>query len=103
VALHTQVKMEDLIPNFDWYDSNIAGYASSATRLKERSPRQLQQGFNTLQKDFFSTFPDLAACRDSITSENTPQLHQCLETLETIRLALLPLLEKLAFATKGQK
>ena len=103
VALHTQIRVEDLIPNFDWYDSNIAGYASSATKLEERSPQQLQQGLHSLQKDFLSTFPDLAACRDSITPENTPRLHRRLEALETMRLALLPLFEKLTFATKGQK
>jgi hypothetical protein len=103
VALHTRVKAEDLIPNFDWYDSNIAGYASSATRLKERSPQQLQQGLKSLRSDFFSTFPDLAILHGSITPENTPHLHQRLEALETMRLALLPLLEKSAFATKGSK
>jgi hypothetical protein len=103
VALHTQIKVEDLIPNFDWYDSTIAGYASSATKLEQRSPLQLQQAFHSLQKDFFSTFPDLTACHNSITPENTPQLHQRLEALEAMRLALLSLLEKLAFATKGHK
>jgi hypothetical protein len=103
VAAHTPVKEHDLIPNLDSYDSNIAGYASSATKLESRSTQQLQQGLYSLQKDFFTTFPGCAACRDSITPENTLRLHQRLEALETMRLALLPLFEKLTFATKGQK
>jgi hypothetical protein len=103
VAAHSNLNVEELIPDLDLYDSNIAGYASSATRLRSRSPEQLREGLRSLQKDFFSTFPSCAICRDSITPERTPQLHSRLETLETIRLALLPLFEQLTFATKGSQ
>jgi hypothetical protein len=103
VALHTQIKVEDLIPNFDWYDSNVAGYASSATKLEERSPQQLQQGLHSLQKDFLSTFPDLAACRDSMYTGKYTSASSTSRSLRNDAVALLPLFEKLTFATKGQK
>jgi hypothetical protein len=103
VVAHSNVNVEELIPDLDLYDSNIAGYASSATKLGSRTPEQLRKGLRSLQKDFFSTFPNYASCRDSITPERTPQLHRRLEALETIRLALLLLFEQLTFATKGSQ
>lgn len=85
---------EDLIPELDWYFSNIAGYSSSATRLRNRSPEELRDAARILSKDFFQYFPEEEAYRGLIDPVQTPRLHKRLIASEELRVRLLELLRE---------
>jgi len=76
------------------YWSDIAGFASSATRLTRRSQLQILRGKESLAKDFFEHHPEHIVLRKAITAKTTPLLWERMRIYEEVRTALLPLLQR---------
>ena len=92
---------DDLIPELDWYFDNIAGYSSSASRLRNRSPDELRDAERILSKDFFQYFPEQEAYRSLIDPVRTPRLHEQLMASEELRVRLLGLLREYSAGGPG--
>jgi hypothetical protein len=95
LASHLKKPSSELIPELDWYFATVAGYASSASRLAERAPEELQAAEKLLSKDFFDYFPDLEVYRPLIEAEHTPRLNERMKIVEEMRLGLLLLLREM--------
>jgi hypothetical protein len=80
----------------DWYFGTIAGYGSSASRLRTRSHEELRRAVELLSKDLFGHFPDLRDYRHQIDEEHTPRLYERLKAFEEIRVILLDELKEIS-------
>ena len=86
----------ELIPELDSYFADIAGYASSASRLHNRTPEELQRARRILSRDLYERFPDPHVFRSYISEESTPELYRTIELAGRMRLALLGLLGEIS-------
>ena len=84
-----------LIPDLDLYFSFVAGYSSSATRLKNRPIEELRVAIPKLLKSFFDTMPRYRTLRKHITPKNTPELYEELRTINDLRRSLAVLMNQL--------
>ena len=73
----------------------IAGYASSADRLKRRPEQDLRTARQFLSQPFFDRYPDYAPLRAKITPQGAPTLFLEMEAAELNRLDLLEEIERL--------
>jgi hypothetical protein len=85
----------DLITSLDWYFSTIAGFGSSVSSLADKSAEEIRKEKNTLSKDFFGYFPQLAWYSPYITSEKVPMLYAQLVSANMLRIELLKLISGL--------
>jgi hypothetical protein len=75
--------------------SNIAGYASSAHRLKRRPVEELRAARELLSQSFFEKHTEYGPYRTKITQQETPALFVEMETVEQNRVDLLDEMERL--------
>ena len=95
LAERVHVKESVLIPDLDWFFGTVAGYASSASRLTHRTPKDLRDAKQLMSKGFYDYFPKYAEYRDLICTENTPALYDRMRIAEELRVQLLQLLENI--------
>lgn len=89
---------EDLIPCFDLYFSDIAGYCSWGKRSLFWTDEKTEEIRNQLQDSFFRQFPKFNALKTAINEENTPKLYSQLLIHELMRLFLLDILSEIVSA-----
>jgi hypothetical protein len=87
---------EYLIPDLDIYFAEIAGYGSSASRLKQRDKKQLHDSLKYLRMTFFEKHPEHRHLKEKINNRDTPELERYLRVTNTVRLEILPIIERLA-------
>lgn len=78
----------------EMYLSGIAGYASSADRLKRRPEQDLRTARQFLSRSFFDKYQEYAPYRAKITAQETPALFCEMEAAEVMRLDLLEEVER---------
>jgi hypothetical protein len=81
--------------------SGIAGYASSANRLKRRSVEELWAAREFLLQPFFEKYTEYGPYRTKITPQETPALFAEMEAAELNRVDLLDEVERLLKSEKG--
>lgn len=86
---------EYLIPDLDIYFAEVAGYGSSASRLEQREKQQLHDSLKYLRMTFFEKHPEHRHLEEKIDSGDTPELERRLRATNTVRLEILPIIERL--------
>lgn len=84
---------DTFVADLEHYWADIAGFASSATRLDRRSQLQIHWGSESLARNFYERFPQYAPAQDVITPKNTPQLWDLMQLYEEERKSLVFLLK----------
>jgi hypothetical protein len=90
--------LEGLTADLDFYFSYIAGFASSASRLRQRSPEQLIKAIPFLERGFFEHFPRYESLSRLICPEETPVLHRQLVRSDLLRVELAAIMRSLVDA-----
>jgi hypothetical protein len=75
--------------------ADVAGYASSASRLHRRTEPDLLKAREFLSKSFYERYPQYARYRMEITPKGTPDLFSEMEGAEQDRIQLLEEVEAL--------
>ena len=88
-----KVAVDAFAADLELYWADIAGFASSATRLTKRSQLQILRGTEALAKDFFERFPQYESLRKAITEKTTPKLWERMQLNEEERTSLMALLK----------
>lgn len=83
------------IPDLDTYLSFVAGYASSATSLKNRSREELKPAIPRLRQSFFESYPRYLPFADEIDEESAPDLFEQLRCTDRARRSLVKIIEAL--------
>jgi hypothetical protein len=84
-----------LIPHLDLFFSFIAGYSSSATRLRNRTQHELRTAIPKLKRSFFDVHPEYKSLAKLITPSDTPALHHELHLADQLRFKLVELMQPL--------
>jgi hypothetical protein len=74
-----------LTPDLDVYLGDIAGYATTATNIMNRSVEELRKALLSLDKDFFRSYPNYEFLQSRITIVETPDLFSQLEAAAVLR------------------
>jgi hypothetical protein len=74
-----------LNPDLDVYLGDIAGYATTATNIMNRSVEELRKALLSLDKDFFRSYPNYEFLQSRITIVETPDLFSQLEAAAVLR------------------
>lgn len=84
-----------LVPDLDHYFSFVAGFASSASGLRNRSREQLVKAIPWLEKGFFDWFPNYRPLESLINVEQTPWLFRELDITDSIRIELATIIREM--------
>jgi len=95
VGIRTRNQLVELIAGIDYYCSYVAGFASSATTLKDRPVEELVRAIDTLGKRFFDQFPQYRHLGSRVTLEATPDLYRELGTVDSVRIELANIMRKI--------
>ena len=76
---------------FDLYSSDVAGYASSASRFLRKTREEIELTREAIRLSFFEAYPQYASFLPHITRSATPKLLDEMEAVEKVRLHLLAL------------
>jgi hypothetical protein len=87
-AQHPEL-IRSLIPDLDLDLAFIAGYSSSATRLRKRTSEELRNAETELQRSFFDACPRYSMLRASIESGGFSQLSARLRLADDLRRDLI--------------
>jgi hypothetical protein len=77
-----------IVPDLDMYFSFIAGYSSSATRLRHRPTAELRAALPKLKRSFYEACPKYNRLAKYISDSQTPALFHDLEVSDRLRLGL---------------
>jgi hypothetical protein len=93
--------LDDLIPDLDLFFSDIAGYCSWGHRIVNWTPEEMRNAYTKMSRSFFEIHPKYNSIRSSISESEVPDLHQAMMRYDSMRKALLELLEDLS--TSGSR
>lgn len=82
------ITSSDLIPDLDIYLADVAGFASSATRLRGRPVEQLRRYLPYLELSFFEKHPVYRPLEGRVNADDTPDLFRRLRITNTLRKEL---------------
>ena len=85
---------EDLVDHLVFYLEFIAGFSSSATRLRDRSKADLRAALPFLQQSFYDEYPQYRPLSQLITEADTPSLSNELAIADRLRRGLLTLINQ---------
>jgi hypothetical protein len=84
----------EVVTELDLYCSTLAGYASSATTLRLRSPKELLAAKCFLIEDLFEYSPALAQYRHLVEVCDVPELREMVRVYESVRIKLREVLSQ---------
>jgi len=85
--------LEELIPHFDLWLSDVSGFASHGKHLLRLTPEQVSAARGLMSLSFFDKHPEYAWLRRHVNERNTPDLFGCLTLAEHIRVELVGLFD----------
>ena len=83
---------QELIPDLDWFDSTIAGYASRADRIEDWTLSETEEAMALLSLPFYDKHPEYLPLQQDVAVQS--DLYYDIEVHEKMRLALLQLLNR---------
>jgi len=84
----------DLVDHLVFYLEFIAGFSSSATRLRDRSTADLRAALPFLKHSFYDEYPQYQPLSQLITEADTPSLSHELATADRLRHDLMTLINQ---------